>query len=78
MEENKEKKIVEKMNWKPILIFYVKTTSWIIIPLVLAVIISKKIAPSLYLLCVLIGFGVTCFGIYREIKKYRNSLKNKK
>ncbi len=82
MEENKdklieEKKVTEKMDWKPILIFYAKTTGWIIIPLVLAIVISKKIAPTLYLLFILVGFGITCFGIYKEIKKYKNSLNKK-
>lgn len=75
MEENKETIENKKMDWKPILFFYVKTTSWIIIPLVLAIIIGKKIAPTLYLLFILLGFGITCYGIYKEIKNYKDKLK---
>ena len=76
MEEEK-KDIVKggKMDWSPIILFYVKTTSWIIIPLVVAIIASKKIAPAHYLLFVIIGFGVTCFGINKEIKQYKEDLK---
>jgi hypothetical protein len=77
MEEQKNNSNQNKMDWKPVLMFYAKTTSWIIIPLVLAMVISKKIAPSLYLIFILIGFGISCYGIYREIKDYKNKLDDK-
>jgi hypothetical protein len=75
MEDKKDNIKKDNSWWKPVLIFYAKTTSWIIFPLLLAVVISKNIAPSLYLLFVLIGFGITCFGIYKEIKEYKKDLK---
>jgi len=68
--------------WKPVMIFYVKTTSWIIFPLVLAFLIGNYFSKSvgsqtLFLVCVMAGFGISCFGIYREIKQYKKDLENK-
>lgn len=65
--------------WKPIMFFYVKTTSWIIIPLLIAFLggnyVSKTVgSQTLFFVSVVIGFGITCFGIYREIKVYKKSL----
>lgn len=72
IKKNKGKK--EKINWTPIITFYAKTTSWIIFPLIIAIIVSKKINSGYYFLFVIIAFGVTCFGIYKEIKEYKKSL----
>ncbi|MEI6580581.1 MAG: hypothetical protein WCO07_00195 [bacterium] len=69
--------------WKPVVVFYVKTTSWIIIPLILAVFLGKYVSESIgsqfiFFICLMIGFGITCFGIYREINQYKKDLKIKK
>ncbi len=85
MEEEKEnlnKPMQEKMNWKPFIIFYVKTTSWIIFPLLLGLLLAKYIrntygSQTLFLACLMLGFGITCFGIYREIKNYKKDLDGK-
>lgn len=71
-----------KMDWKPILVFYAKTTSWIVFPLILATwtgkYVSKSIeSQSLFFVFVMAGFGITCFGVYREIKKYKDGLDKK-
>ena len=73
-----------KMNnnwvlWKPVVVFYVKTTSWIIIPLLLAVFGGKYVSntmgsQAIFFVCLMLGFGVTCYGIYREIKLYKKDL----
>jgi len=65
--------------WKPVLFFYVKTTSWIIFPLLVGVLggvyVSKSTGSQiLFFICMMLGFGVTCFGIYREIKNYKKLL----
>jgi hypothetical protein len=65
--------------WKPIMIFYVKITSWIAIPLILAILVGNYIGKSignqtLFFIFIMIGFGISCFGIYREIKKYKKNL----
>jgi len=86
MEENKEN-LAKNDNprpggaswWKPIALFYAKTTSWIIIPLILAFwggqYVGKSFgSQSLFFVCVVFGFLITCFGIYREIKNYKKNL----
>ena len=77
MEENKDlnkENTVEYKDdkdwWKSVMYFYVKTTSWIIIPLVLGVIgggyVSKSVGSQvLFFVFVMLGFLVTCLGIYR-------------
>lgn len=61
------------------IVFYAKTTSWIIFPLVLGLILGRYVGNStgsqaLFFGIIMVGFGITCFGIYREIKEYKKSL----
>jgi len=68
-----------KMDWKPIMAFYVKTTAWIIVPLILAMFggeyLSKEMGSQImFFILVMAGFGITCFGVYKEIKKYKDGL----
>ena len=74
MEEDKKQLNKNDPWWRPVMIFYAKTTSWIIFPLVISVILGNKLAPSSLLLFVALGFGITCFGIYKEIKQYKKDL----
>ncbi len=65
--------------WRPVMLFYVKTTSWIIIPLVLCLLLVNYFGKStgsqlVFFAIIIAGFGITCFGIYREIKSYKKSL----
>ncbi|HNW71839.1 MAG TPA: hypothetical protein PKZ36_01900 [Candidatus Paceibacterota bacterium] len=65
--------------WKPMIVFYAKTTSWIVLPLILAVFGGKFVtktfqSQSIFFLFIIVGFLITCFGIYREIKKYKKGL----
>ncbi len=67
--------------WKPVMIFYVKTTSWIIFPLLIGVLggqyVSKSVGSQvIFFVFVILGFLITCLGIYREIKNYKKSLDN--
>ena len=65
------------MDWRPIIFFYVKTTSWIVMPAILAMIV-KGYLQGVGLFVLMAGaFGVTCFGIYKEIKNYKLSLDKK-
>lgn len=71
----------EEKWWMPVMIFYAKTTSWIILPLVLSVFggryVSKTIGSQVvFFLFVILGFLITCFGIYREIKNYKKTIDN--
>jgi len=67
------------MDWKPIFLFYVKATSWIILPLVFAIFTGKYVSKTigsqvLFFIFIMVGFGITCFGIYKEIKSYKKKL----
>lgn len=82
---NKESSLINQGNknwWRPVLFFYIKTTSWIIFPLIFALFTGKYVSNSfgsqtLFFVFVMLGFGVTCFGVYREIKQYKKNLDNK-
>ena len=61
------------------MIFYVKTTSWIVFPLVLGLLGGQYVgkstgSQSLFFVFIMVGFGLTCYGIYREIKQYKKQL----
>ena len=62
---------------KPVMLFYAKTTSWIVFPLVLAIVLGKYIGEENRALLLILGFGATCFGLYREIKQYKKELEKK-
>jgi len=83
MAKDKDKTNENTSWWKPVMIFYVKTTSWIIFPLVLALLIGNYFSKSaggqtFFLVCVMAGFGISCSGIYREIKNYKKDLDKKR
>jgi hypothetical protein len=68
-----------KMNWTPVLLFYAKTTSWIIFPLLLAFFGGRYVKNTigsqvLFFAFILAGFLITCLGIYREVRVYKESL----
>lgn len=79
---NKENTVSKQSNfdyWKPVMFFYVKTTSWIIFPLILGIIAGKYVSKTvgsqvLFFVFLMLGFAVTCWGIYREIKEYKKNL----
>jgi len=81
MDENKNNFKKDKSWWKPVMIFYAKTTSWIIFPLVLAVLASNYLNKSgnqtVFFVFIMIGFGITCSGVYKEIKEYKKDLDKK-
>ena len=65
--------------WKPAIVFYGKTTSWIILPLLIAVFLGNYATDSLgsqiwIFVAVFIAFLITCLGIYREIKIYQKEV----
>ena len=69
----------EKMDWRPVIFFYIKTTSWIIFPLLLGLLGGSYVKKSfgsqtLFFLLLMLGFGITCYGIYREVKQYKKTL----
>ncbi len=69
----------ENYEWlKPVLMFYAKITSWIIAPLGIGFLVVKVSESEGWLLPALIlGFLITIYGIYREIKIYKRTLEQK-
>lgn len=69
----------DKVWLKPVLIFYIKTTSWIIFPLVIGILGGQYVGKStgsqiIFFVFMILGFLVTCLGIYREIRQYKKGL----
>jgi hypothetical protein len=67
--------------WRPVIIFYAKTTAWVILPLFLALLLGKYIQTSInsqliFFIVILGGFLVTCYGIYKEIRIYKKDLES--
>ena len=63
------------MTWQPVIIFYVKTTAWVVLPLIVGMVASRFTESQvLFFVLLMISFGITCFGIYREVKEYKNKL----
>ena len=65
------------MNWQPVIIFYVKTTAWVVLPLVIGLIVGNFTKNQMFFfISLMVGFGITCAGIYKEIKEYKKTLNN--
>ena len=64
-----------KFDWKPVAFFYVKTTSWIVLPLIFGLLAGQFTrSQTWFLIFLMIGFATSCFGIYREIKEYKKEI----
>jgi magnesium-transporting ATPase (P-type) len=77
MESNQGKFNENNAWWKPAMFFYAKVTSWIIFPIIVAVIFNNyllKGSQVLFFALMSFGFVVTCYGIYKEIKIYKRDL----
>lgn len=75
--EDIENKNSNSKIYGPVIVFYVKTSAWIILPLIIGLIAGRFTgSQTLFFIFLMIGFGITCFGIYREIKEYKKTLKN--
>lgn len=80
MEENNTDLNNKKEKWwRPVALFYAKTTSWIILPLLLAFFGGKYTGKTIgsqviFFAFVAVGFLITCLGIYREIKIYKKEI----
>lgn len=74
MEADNGQKKKDTFTWRPVILFYARTTGWIVIPLIVALVLGRAVAPALELVFVLAGFAITCYGIYREVREYKQSL----
>ena len=69
-------------NWIPAVKIFSEISTWIVVPIVLALIFGKMLdtrygtEPKIFLVFAGIGFLVTCFGIFRVMKSYMKKLKD--
>ncbi len=67
--------------WKPGIQIMSEVSTWIIVPIILALIFGKMLdnhfgtRPKIFLVFAGLGFVATCFGIYRVMKNYLKKLK---
>jgi F0F1-type ATP synthase assembly protein I len=86
------KDIIEKSNnpkipnqgepwWKPAVQIFSQISTWIVVPIVLALIMGKKLdahfntQPWIFIGLALFGFLISCYGIFKEITKYIEKIK---
>lgn len=68
--------------WKPGMQILGEVSTWIVVPIVLALIFGKMLdthygtKPVIFLVFAGLGFLVTCFGMFRVVKNYMQKLKN--
>ena len=76
MEDNKN-----KIWWKPAVEIFSEVSTWIAIPIVLALVIGKMLdkhyntKPIFLLILAGIGFLFSSYGIVKSVKKYSEKLK---
>jgi len=67
--------------WQPAVEIFSQVSGWIVAPLILALIIGKKLdahfdtKPWLFLILAMLGFTISSFGIFRIISKYIQKIK---
>jgi len=66
--------------WKPGMQILSEVSSWIVAPIVLALVFGKMLdthygtKPMIFLVFAGLGFLVTCFGIFRVMKNYMKKI----
>jgi F0F1-type ATP synthase assembly protein I len=82
MEENKQNLNNKGPWWKPGVELFSEVSTWIIVPIVLALIFGKMLdvhygtKPVIFLSFAGFGFLITCFGIFRIMKNYMKKLQD--
>ena len=67
--------------WKPAVELMSQVSTWIVVPIILAVIFGKMLdarfgtKPTLFLVCIALSFLLSCYGIVKVIRKYNEKLK---
>ena len=68
--------------WKDGVQIFTQVSVWIIVPILLALFVGKKLdahfgtKPVIFLVLAGVGFLFSCFGIVRVINKYMKEMKN--
>ena len=77
MQEDKK-----KLDWKPAVALFTQISTWVVVPIVLALILGKMLdsrfgtRPIIFLIFAGIGFLFTCVGMYRVVKEYVKKLQS--
>ncbi len=72
----------KKLDWKPAFEVFSRVTTWVVVPIVLALIFGKMLdgyygtEPVIFLIFAGIGFMFTCIGIVRVVKNYIKKLQD--
>ncbi|MFN4181489.1 MAG: hypothetical protein ACK4FA_02230 [Candidatus Paceibacteria bacterium] len=81
-DENIEEAKIDDEWWRPAVFFYFRITSWIVIPILLAVVLHRFALGGIgsqigFFVLIAIAFVCTCYGIYREINIYKEEVNQK-
>jgi len=76
LEDLEQEKVKKSNDWlRPVLFFYGKVTGWVVGPLILALVARRMFWPeSEVTILLIVGFLITIYGIYTEIKKYKKQI----
>ena len=78
VENNKQNSNSNGPWWKPGMQILREVSTWIVVPIVLALIFGKMLdahfgtKPIIFLIFAGLGFLTTCFGIWKTMKDYMN------
>ena len=72
--------LFKNKEYKEAIFLYFKISTWIIFPIILALIVGKyfdkrfNTSPWIFIVFVGFAFLLTCIGILKEVKKYQNKI----
>jgi F0F1-type ATP synthase assembly protein I len=72
----------KKPYWQPAMEIFSEVSTWIVVPIVLALIFGKMLdkhygtAPMMFLILIGISFLLSCYGIVRALRTYTKKLKD--
>jgi hypothetical protein len=67
--------------WVPAIMYYVRVTTWIALPIISVLVLDRYIdisaSRSLFALALISAFVLSVYGILNEVKRYKKSLDTK-
>ena len=69
-----------KPDWIAGIQVFSEISTWIVVPMILALIFGKKLdtnyntKPTLFLICIILAFLFSAYGIIRTVKRYKNKI----
>ena len=79
--DNDRKPLNSAPWWKPGVELFTEVSSWIVVPIVLALVIGKILdahygtKPTLFLISIAIAFFFTCVGMVKVVRKYLKKIR---